>query len=168
LQVTTYHNKWLAVQVKPKYEFTSSSILRGKGYEDFVPTYRVTRKWADRTKEVETPLFPGYIFCRFNEDLPWTIVTTPGVVRVVKHVNQIAIIDDMTITALRSLVRLNVPLKPCPYLAIGDRVRVKQGPLTGVEGLLLRHKTGGRLVISVDLIQRSMSVEVHDCDVVAA
>ncbi|MBZ5522047.1 MAG: NusG-like protein [Acidobacteriia bacterium] len=141
-----------------------SAILRSKGYEEFLPTYRVKRKWSDRIKEIETPLFTGYVFCRLNSGVPWSIVTTPGVVRIVGTRKDISVIDDKEIEVIQRVMKAGVKVEPCAYAKIGDRVRITNGPLSGVQGIVTGYKNQQHLVLSVDLIQSSVSVEVDGYD----
>ena len=154
---------WCAVQVRPRHEVPVASGLRAKGYTEFLPMYRVKRQWSDRIKEIEVPLFTGYVFCRFDRQVPWTIVSTPGVIRIVGTRKEIALIDDQEIEAIRSVATSGKKVEPCPYAGIGDRVRITSGVLAGVEGKVVAYKNQRRLVLSVDQIQSSISVEVDGC-----
>src|SRR5690242_10275774 len=98
-----YHNSWIAVQVRSRYEFVVAKTLRSKGYEDFVPTYSVKRQWSDRHKLVELPLFRNYVFCRLNADLCWPILATSGVIRIVGTRNDIGRINDSEIQSLQNI-----------------------------------------------------------------
>jgi transcription antitermination factor NusG len=144
---------WFAIQVKPKHERTAAKVIRQKGFQELVPTYWCRRKWSDREKDIEFPLFPGYVFCRFDPEIRVPILSTPGVRRVVGGV------EAHEITALQRLVNSGQDPQPWPYLNSGAKVRVKAGPLTGVEGIMVSAK-GVRLVISVTLLQRSVAVEL--------
>lgn len=160
-----YDHRWCAVQVTPRHEVIVSTILRGKGYEEFLPTYKVKRQWSDRRKEIETPLFTGYIFCKLNSEIPWSIVTTPGVIRLVGTRKEVGIIDEREIEAIQVVVKSGVKVQPHAHIAIGERVRITSGPLMGVEGFVTEHKNQQRLVLSVNMIQSSVSVEVDDWDI---
>lgn len=151
---------WFAIQVKPRYEFTAAKILRGKGYEEFVPTYRTKRQLSDRKRELDLPLFTGYVFCRFDASIRHPIVTTPGVIRIVGTGKQIAKIDDGEIEAIQKVTRSEMPITPCPYPNVGDRIRIGEGPLAGVEGILTSWKNKQRLILSVGLIQSAIAVEI--------
>src|SRR5205807_4574842 len=120
----TIHDKcWCAVQVTPRHEVIVSTILRTKGYEEFLPMYRVKRQWSDRRKEIETPLFTGYVFCRLNSGIPWSIVTTPGVIRIVGTRKEIAVIDNQEIEAIQLVLKAGMKVELCAYAKIGDRMR---------------------------------------------
>jgi transcription antitermination factor NusG len=105
-------------------------------------------------------LFPGYIFCSFNPAARLPILVTPGVIQIVGTSNQPAPIDETEITAIRTAVHARLPTEPYPYLKVGQKVRLEDGPLWGVEGILLAFKGRHRLVLSVSLLQRSIAVEV--------
>lgn len=154
---------WFALQVKPNAEWSVSAALRAKGYEEFLPAYRTRRRWSDRWKELELPLFAGYIFCRFDPQNRLPILVTPGVTSIVGRGKVPQAVEDHEIDDLRAVVRSGLSARPWPYLKIGERVRIQDGPLRGMEGLLLNIKPNRRLVLSVELLQRSIAVEVEDC-----
>jgi len=129
--------------------------------------YQSVRKWSDRDKQLQLPLFTGYVFCRFNENIRWPIITTPGVIRLVREGTRIAVIDDAGIEAIRVIERLRAHAEPCPYPKVHERVRILDGPLAGVEGLLVNHKKNGRFILEVDAIQRCISVEIAGFNVVS-
>lgn len=152
--------QWFAVQTKTSREKFVAEILRGKGYEEFVPLYRSRRKWSDRIKELELPLFPGYVFCKFDAGRRLPILTTPGVLLVVGNGRAPVPVEDAEIDALRAVVRSRLQAQPWPYLQVGQRVRIEGSPLAGMEGILLELKNSCRIVVSVNLLQRSVAVEV--------
>ncbi len=157
---------WFALRVRSRHENTVATILSGKGYEWFVPLYKSRRLWSDRIKEIQMSLFPGYVFCRFDLQQRFPILTTPGVVSVVGIGKCPIPIDDAEIAAIQAAVRSGLPSRPWPFLQTGQRVRVEYGPLCGLEGILLYVKGQRRLVLSVSLLQRSVAVEVDDAWVV--
>lgn len=162
MELVPFDKCWFAIQVRPRYEFLAACILRGKGFEEFLPTYKSKRKWSDRKKEIELPLFPGYIFCRFDAQVRAPIVTTPGVIRVVDpHLP----IPDSEIEAIQAVAASRVPASPCTYIKVGTRVEVIAGPLAGISGILVCNKNQYRLILSVTLVQNSISVEVDYADV---
>jgi transcription antitermination factor NusG len=122
--------------------------------------YRSRRQWSDRVKETESPLFSGYVFCRFPLEERVRVEDTPGVAQIVKFNGLAASLADGEIDEIRRLVAAKVGLSPWPYLRAGDRVRVERGPLRGLEGTLLRDGGEARLVVSVELLQRSIAAEV--------
>ena len=152
--------RWCAVQVRPRYELLVAAGLRAKGYAEFLPMYRVKKQWSDRNKETQVPLFAGYVFCRLNTQIPWAIVSTPGVIRIVGTRKEIAMIDDHEIEAIRIVATSGKNVEPCAYAGIGERVRITTGPMAGVEGVVTGYKNQRRLVLSVELIHSSISVEV--------
>ena len=160
------HDPWFALQVKRRFENSVATILAGKGYESFLPQYKSRRAWSDRIKEIHLPLFPGYVFCRFDLERRLPILTTPGVVAIVGVGKRPIAIDDGEIAAIQTAVRSGVPSRPWPFLQVGQSVRVERGPLCGLEGILLYVKGQRRLVLSVSLLQRSVAVEVDSAWVV--
>jgi transcription antitermination factor NusG len=151
---------WFALHVRSRYEKTVAGILRGKGYEWFLPTYKCRRRWSDRVKETELPLFPGYLFCRFNLQERLPILKTPGLISIVGIARTPIAVDEAEITALRTVVDSGVPRQPWPYLQLGQKVRIEYGALRGVEGILMDFKGQHRIVLSVTLLQRSVSAEI--------
>ena len=152
--------RWYALQTKPKHEKTVSLLLQGKGYEQFLPLYQGWHRSAGRMRGVLLPLFPGYIFSRFNQFRRQPILMTSGVFNIVGTGNGPEPIPDEEIAAIQATCSSGLQLNPWPFLERGDRVRVEFGPLQGVEGIFLSEKNGARLVISVDLLKRSVAVEV--------
>ncbi len=152
---------WYALQVRTRYEKNVASILDGKGYEWFLPTYTSRRRWSDRTKELDLPLFPGYLFCRFNpmERLP--ILKTPGMIAIVGTARMPTPVEATEIAALRKLVSSDLARQPWPFLKVGQRVRIECGALAGLEGILLQVKGRDRIILSVTLLQRSVAAEVE-------
>lgn len=161
MDLKRHHNSWVAVQVRPKYEFMTAKILRNKGYEELVPSYQVRKKWSDRWKVIEAPLFTSYVFCKINAEACWPIVTTPGVIRILGTGTELARIDDSEIEAIQMLMRSKVKAEPCAYVNIGQRVRLIDGPLAGVEAIVAGYKNR-RLILSVSVVQGSIAVEIED------
>lgn len=153
---------WFAIQVKPRYEFLAASILRGKGFKEFTPSYKIQRQWSDRRTQVELPLFPGYIFCKFNSQIRVPIMTTPGVIRIIG--TNMAIPDE-EIEAIHAVVANKIAAVPTEYLKIGTRVQVISGPLSGLQGVLLSYGNQHRLILSITLVQNSISVEMDQSNV---
>jgi transcription antitermination factor NusG len=151
---------WFALQVRVRHELGVADYLGGLGYEWFLPLYRSKKRWSDRIKEIRSPLFPGYLFCRFNQHDRLPILKTPGVVQIVGFNRIPAVVDETEISALQTLMATGVANQPCPYLEIGDKVRIESGPLRGLEGILMDFKGHHRLVLSVTLLQRSVAVEI--------
>jgi len=152
---------WFALQVRTRHEAGVAAHLQGMGYEDFLPLYKTRTRWSDRTKEVETPLFPGYLFCRFDPQNRLPILKTPGVIQIVGYSRQPIPVEETEIDAIQALVASGIPSQPWPYLEVGEKVRIESGPLRGREGILMEFKGTHRLILSVALLQRSVAVEIE-------
>jgi transcription antitermination factor NusG len=152
--------QWFALRVKSRYEKMVSAIARNKGFEEFLPLYRRRQRWSDRLKSVEFPLFPGYVFCRLNPQHRLPLLTIPGVLQFVGIGKTPVPIDDEEIIAIQSAVRFGLSAEPWPYLQTGQRVRLEDGPLAGLEGLLVEVRKRYRVVVSVTLLKRSVAVEI--------
>jgi transcription antitermination factor NusG len=146
--------------VRSHREQIVSLHLREKGFEQFCPSYFVESQWTDRTKLTEKFLFPGYVFCRINPSDRLPVLIVPGVVGLISFGKAPAAIPDIEIERVRRMVQSGLPVAPWPYLQQGDRVLIERGPLEGLEGILLRTKGKYRLVVSLNLLQRSVSAEV--------
>ena len=151
---------WYALTVKPRHERATARSLRSKGLEEFSPVYRARRVWCDRIKELETELFPGYVFCRFSYEQRLLVLGTPGVTSVVGFGKRPVAVDDGEIEALRAVVASGLPIQPWPYLRAGQRVRIEQGCLEGVAGIVLRDRDAFRVLINVEILQRTVAVEI--------
>ena len=155
---------WLALQVKPRSEKLIATALSSKGIEPFLPLYTTRRRWSDRIKEVQLPLFDGYVFCKVDLRYRLPALTIPGVIQFVGIGKTPEPIEEHELADLQAVVRSGLPSMPWPFLKIGQRVRVEHGPLRDMEGILLQTKGSHRLVLSVSLLQRSVAVEVdRDC-----
>lgn len=157
---------WFALQIRMRHEMSVADHLQGKGYEWFLPMYKARRRWSDRVKEVDSPLFPGYLFCRFNPHDRLPILKTPGVTQVVGYNHVPVPVDEDEIEAIRRLVASGLPNFPCAFLQVGSKVRIEAGALRGLEGILTELKGKRRLVLSITLLQRSVAVEI-DSDAVS-
>ena len=138
--------------------------LESRGYEVYLPQYWKQTHWSDRRREVSCPLFPGYLFCRFDSRLP-PIVTIPSVVSIVGRGRQPEPIPEHEITNVQSMLQSGFTVALSPYLQAGEHVTILRGPLRGVEGLLVRNKERFKVVVSINLLQRSLAVE-FDSDAV--
>lgn len=156
---------WYAVSVKHQHEEAVRSALVFKGFEALAPKYRTRKLWSDRMKELDVPLFAGYVFCRFPFPERAKIIDTPGVGKVVEFGGRPAEISDAEIAAIQAVMASKLPARPWPHLKPGDRVCVQRGPLRGIEGVLLHERAGGggclHLVIGVEILQRSIAVELE-------
>jgi transcription antitermination factor NusG len=152
-------NPWLALQVFPKMEMRVASMLEVKGIDHLLPKYRSKRVWCDRVKSLEVPLFPGYVFCRFPEGKGPLAVSTLGVTRVVSFGGVPYPLSEDEVLALQKMSCSHVGVKPCPFERIGQKVRIMEGPLAGVVGMVAGTKKK-RLVISIEMLMRSVVVDI--------
>jgi transcriptional antiterminator NusG len=151
---------WFALRLRSNYERLAGAHLRERGYEQFAPSYKVEKRWSDRVKQIDQFLFPGYIFCRFDPNNRLPILTVPGVVDVVGLGKTPQHIPEDEIERVRRMVDSGVFVTPYPYMAVGQAVLIEHGPLSGLEGILAEVKGKTRLVVSVNLLRRSVSAEV--------
>lgn len=156
---------WYAAHTRSRHEKKIAEQLTGKEIAFFLPLYEAEHRWKDRLARVELPLFPGYMFVQIPLREKLRVLEIPGVVRLVSFGGEPAPLNDQEISILRQGLEKQMKAEPHPYLKKGTRVRVKRGALAGIEGILERRKDSFRLVISVDLIMRSISVEVPMADV---
>ncbi len=151
---------WFALRVRSNCERVAAAHLRDRGYEEFSPSNKVEKRWSDRKKQIDQFLFPGYIFCRFDPNDRLPVLTAPGVVDVVGFGKTPEPIPEAEIARVRRIVDSGLLVIPHPYIQIGQAVLIEQGPLSGVEGILVEEKGKTRLVVSVNLLKRSVSAEV--------
>lgn len=156
---------WWALYTRHQHEKAVADMLAAKGFEVFLPLYESMRRWKDRNKKLSLPLFPCYVFVRGGLNRRLQVVTTPGVHMVLTHGENVAIIPQAEIDAIRATVEGPFQAEPHPFLKCGERVRVKHGPLLGVEGILVRKKNLCRLVLSVNMVAQSIAVEIDASDV---
>jgi transcription antitermination factor NusG len=138
----------------------AATHIRQRGIEDFLPLYSVRRKWCDRVKVVNLPLFGGYVFCRCAASELTLVRSAPGVAGVVEFGDGPAYIPESEIEAVKQLVASGLPASPCPFLKEGSPVRVRTGPLSGLTGRLTNIKNQFRLVISVEMLKRAVFLEI--------
>lgn len=138
-----------------------AGVARNKGFEAFLPLYRCRRRWSDRVKVMELPLFPGYVFCRLNVQYRFPLLTIPGALHFVGVGKTPAPIDDVEIRAIQTLVQSDMQTEPWPFLEAGERVRLEYGPLAGLEGFFVEARNQRRIVVSVSLLRRSIAVEIE-------
>jgi len=151
---------WFAVQVKTTHEKRVTSLLDYSGHEWFLPLYTCRRRWSDRVKQVEMPLFAGYVFCRFTASARVPILKTPSVMRIVGIGYVPTPIDEQEIAAIRRVVQSGFGVSPHPFLQVGQRVRINGGSLSGLEGFIADVRRRNCLILSVTLLQRSIAVEI--------
>lgn len=159
--------RWYAIYTCARHEKRVSQQLVRKSIEHFLPLYEAVHRWKDRRARVQLPLFPGYLFVHIPLAQRVQVLEVPSVVRMVAFQGVPAALPEDEILSLRSGLTGDLRVEPHPYLKIGRRMRVIRGPLVGREGILVRKKDRLRLVISIDLIMRSMAVEVDAADVEA-
>jgi transcription antitermination factor NusG len=152
--------RWYAAYTCANHEKSVRDQLGQRSVESFLPVYETARRWKDRRVRLELPLFPGYIFVHLALRDRLRVLQTPSVVRLVGFGDRPAALPDQEIEALRQGLMCEMRMEPYPYLKVGHRVRVRNGPLQGMEGILVRKKNGSRFVISLDLILRSVAVEI--------
>jgi transcription antitermination factor NusG len=156
---------WYATYTHARHEKRVAQQLAERGIDHFLPVYRSIRRWKDRRKELDLVLFPGYVFVRLAHAERLRVLQLPGVVRFVSFNGQPATLPANDVEALRNGLLQGVRAEHHPYLTVGRRVKVVHGPLAGAQGILLRTKPNCRIVISIDAIMRSVSVEVDEQDV---
>lgn len=156
--------RWYAIYTSANHEKSVAEQLRLRTVEHFLPLYESLRRWKDRSVKLKLPLFPGYVFVRLVLRDKLSVVQIPGVARLVGFDGTPAALPDEEIEALRTSFVTGVRVEPHPFLTVGRRVRVKAGPLAGMEGVLVQRKGKFRVVISIELIQRSVAVQLDEPD----
>jgi transcription antitermination factor NusG len=151
---------WFALQVRTRWESSTAVLLGGKGYETLLPTYKAKKRWNRGLKEIKAALFPGYVFCRFDAQKRLPILVTPGVIAVVSRGRLPLPVDEGEIAAIQKIVSSGFHAEPCPYLELGQKVRVEGEALMGLEGILVSFKGNHRIVVSVSLLRRSVALEI--------
>ncbi len=157
---------WFAVHTRSRHEKQVDSFLREKSIDSFLPLVKTLSRRRDRREFVDIPLFPGYLFVNIPLDNVCDVICTRGVVRIIgTNPHTPTPIPEKQVNDIKILVNGNVKLDPYKYLKSGSRIRVKVGPLRGVEGILLKRKTNYRVVVSIDLLQKSTSAEISIADI---
>jgi transcription antitermination factor NusG len=151
---------WFAVAIKPQHERAVADGLFQKGLESFLPMYWAARRWSDRVKRLQLPLFPGYVFCRFEYGQRLPVLRTPGVRSIVSCGPEVIPVPDEDIDRIRRMVTSDCSIEPWPFLKAGQRVRVNDGPLIGLEGTLAEFRSTWRVVVGLELMQRSVAVQL--------
>jgi len=160
---------WYALYTCPRHEKRVAEQIRQRSLPCFLPLYRSMRRWKDRRKQLELVLFPGYVFVRMRIQNKLKVLQVPGVLQLVSFNGQPAAMPTGEIEALQSrLPGSGANIEPHPYLRRGRRVHVRTGPLQGLEGILVRRKDSCRVVLSIDLLMRSVAVEVDEADLEVA
>jgi transcription antitermination factor NusG len=151
---------WYAIYTRHQHEKMVAQILTSKGFNTFLPLYATTHKWKDRTKALSLPLFPCYVFLKGDIERRLQIVTTPGIFGLVSSGGQPAAIPNVEIEAIQRVIESGTRVEAHPFLKCGNRVRVKCGPLAGIEGILVRKKSVSRLVLTVEILGTAAAIEV--------
>ena len=151
---------WFAVQTRTTHEKRVASLLAYQEYECFLPLYTCRRCWSDRIKQVQLPLFPSYVFCRFNVHARGPILKTPSVIGIAGIAGKPIPVDNHEIAAIQRINGSGLGVSPHPFLQIGHRVRIEGGPLEGLEGIIDDVRRRNRLIVSVGLLQRSVAVQI--------
>lgn len=152
---------WYAIYARHQHEKTVAQILTSKGFEVLLPLYQSVRRWKDRTKTLSLPLFPCYVFLKGGLERRLDILTTPGIYALVSSAGKPSPIPSFEVEAIRLAIESGASLEPHPFLKCGDLVRVKCGPLAGVQGILVRKKNLYRLILSVEMLGQAAALEVH-------
>ncbi len=151
---------WCAIHTRHQHEKSVAALLSRQEFQVFLPTYHTVRRWSDRKKQITLPLFPGYVFLIDEAKRRLKVLSTPGVHRIVTAGQVPAVIPSEEIGAIRRAVESPLGVNPHPFLKSGDAVRIKSGPLAGLEGIVSREKDVFRVVLSVELLGRSAAVEI--------
>lgn len=157
--------RWYAIYTRPRHEKRVTEQLTMKSVETLFPVYESIRRWKNGRHRVQFPLFPGYAFVRIALRNRLEVMKVPGVVRLVGFNGKPTPLADEEITQLRQGLDAGIDVRPHPYLTVGRYVRVVSGPLQGLRGILIRRKGQFRVVVSIDLIMRSMMADVDIADV---
>lgn len=163
--ISSQGETWFALYTRHQHEKTAARILSGKGIEVCLPLYNTVHRWKDRVKTLSLPLFPNYVFVFASGERFGAVLRTPGVYDFVRQGGFPAPVPAEDINAIQRIIERGLSAEPHPFLKCGDRARVVSGPLEGLEGILTRKKNFYRLVLSVDALERSISVEVETADV---
>ena len=152
---------WYALTVRPQHEKAVADQLRTKALESYLPLYRARRRWSDRIQIVDLPLFSRYVFCRFNFEARLKVLQISSIVSIVGFGGKPCPIPDHDIEVIQAVVGSGLPVCPWPFLRIGQRVRVVEGALEGLEGILARKKSGYRLIVNMEMLNRAVAVEIE-------
>lgn len=159
--------RWYALHVRSRYEKAVSTVLQSKGFAEFLPSYISRRQWSQRIAEIELPLFPGYVFCRFDPaERRVPVLTTPGVMGIVGFGRTPVAIEVGEMESIHRVLQNGVAAEPWKYTPSGQQVRVEYGALAGLEGIFVDVKKHHRLLLSLTLLQRSVAIEIDAACVV--
>jgi len=157
---TSTTHPWFALHIKSNFEKIASTILEAKGLEVYFPSFVQKKRWSDRIKAIERPLFPGYLFCRFNPENRLPILMTQGVFSIVGAAGMPSPVSEIEIRSIQKMVASGLALRPWPFQQVGQHVVIEKGPLAGTEGMILEFKNDYRLLVSIKLLQRSVIAEI--------
>lgn len=160
--------RWYAAYTRANHEKRVADQLAERGVENFLPQYESVRKWKDRKVRLQMPLFPGYVFVHLALQNRLRVLQVPGVACLVGFAGRPVAVPEEEFARIRGFLNKGLRAAPHRYLTVGRRVRVTNGPLQGLEGVLLRRKNKTRFVLSFELIMRSVAVEIDEADVEAA
>jgi len=158
-------DRWFALQVRTRWENSATALLSGKGYRTFLPTIKAKARRGGSSKEIAVPLFSGYVFCQFDVSNRLPILVTPGVIAVVGRGRVPIPVEDAELVALQRVVASGFEPEPWPYLEVGQPIRIQDGALTGLEGILVSFKGSRRIVVSISLLKRSVALEIDRASV---
>lgn len=159
-------DRWYALQLRSRWESSTAALLSCKGYQTFLPIYKSAKRGSG-SKGIQAPLFPGYLFCRFNVSDRLPVLITPGVISVVGTGRIPIPLEESEIEAIQRMVSMGMRVEPCPYLEVGQLVRIEDGALSGVQGVLTSFRGTRRIVVSISLLRRSVALEIDRCAVSA-
>jgi transcription antitermination factor NusG len=151
---------WFAILTRSGRERNATLLLENTGYQCYLPVSKSIRRWSDRVKESEVPLFPGYFFCRMNPYNRLPVLMTPGVIQIVGVGKTPIAVEEEEIAAIQLAGKSGMPIMPWPYVQVGQVARIQEGPLKGLTGIVVKIKSVTKLVLCVSLLQRSVAVEI--------
>jgi transcription antitermination factor NusG len=151
-------SQWFALIVKRSFDKAVAKTLETKGFQTFLPLYTKQHTYASRSEQFELPLFPGHVSCRFSAVNRLPILSTPGVMQILSSGNQLNPVDEAEIVSLRTAIKARLRIEPVPFLQVGEKARILQGALAGIEGIVVKSKQYLRLIVS--MIQRSVLLEI--------
>jgi transcription antitermination factor NusG len=153
--------QWFALRVRSRCEKVVAVAARSKGFEDFLPLHRRRQRWSDRSKLVDVPLFPGYLFCRLNPEDRFSLLTIRGVMHIVGVGRIPEPVDEQEISAIQHAICSDAQVEPWPFLEAGQRVRLSSGPLAGLEGILVETDEQRRVVVGLTILKQSVAVRIE-------
>jgi transcription antitermination factor NusG len=162
-----FQPQWFAAYTRANHERTVAHQLEDRGVENFLPQYESARRWKDRTVRLQLPLFPGYVFVHLPARERLRVQQVPGVVHLVGSAGTPIAVPDQEVHQIREVLTRGLRAEPHPFLRVGRQVRVRSGPLAGLDGIVVRRKNRLRFVVSVEVILKSVSVEVDEADLEA-